>query len=642
MTLVAISVWQKNTIYAPGSGVQPASGVVGGASPPTNPAFESGSLTGWTPDAGWTWDNVTKYAGTASANFIANSFGQIFNNNKVTVKPGQIINAQCVVYGGGGGQGVLSIFWYDGAGVLLTSGSSSDSVLVMNGLASTWYTLKVTGTAPNGAAKAAVGFSATTTVSYPLNIDNFAWDYLAPDSVNPQFFTAIQTGTGTSGSVEPDWTNGGTNVGNVTDGTVTWARGVQSIITWTAQALCKSGAFEPSSAGGWGTIVGGLTPDSTFTNNLINWECQSPIILDANCPQSKYVAIAASKIFAGDTDILRYCATLNPQDWTSENDAGFLGTGLQAHGANSISAVGLYRGNVCVFNSEGCLMYQVDEDPGNMSLLDSIPIGSVWHKALAPVNNDLFFLAAQGVRSMGISGGSSNLQAGDVGMPIDPIIQAGIAYCKTNSFEPVAIYYPSAGQYWIVFPGWIPSAYFTALAQSGPYASGESVFVYTMNRTGEVGAWCRYVFPFSIQGFCMRNDDLCIHTWDDDVLVVDPRSLQDFQDDTYLGGSRAMDFPGAVQWPYLDFGQTGVTKQFDMMDISCAVNANVTVQIGYDQSNPALLTDPFTVASDSVPGMQIPIPMMAASISPRLTFTSSEDWQVEALNVYIQESGENS
>lgn len=652
-----VTIWQPGHAYSPGDVVQPTTTVSAGASPPNNPDF-SVSLTGWTASANFSWAATPSYnSNGGSASVSSGHSGEtLANQNQVAVTVGQTINALC--YGGGSSLIASSdnvfvtceLLWYDATHTLIHT-TTGGPVNVGSVAGIVWWQCKVSDTAPTGSAYCAVGVRVDNPGANPVYVDAFYWDYIVPNNSasggNVAYFTNISSGVAVSGSAEPDWTNGGSNVGNVVDGGITWARGVQETIQWICEHFCQSGNSEPA----WGLTVGGVTPDgyplSGPNISGFDWVARTPQILDANCPQSKYVAIGSSHIFAGDIDIVRFSAVTNPLDWTAEADAGFLPTGLQNYGANPVAAVGLYRSNLIVFNSEGMQMWQLDEDPGNMNLLDAIPIGSTYQKALAPMNDDLFFLAAQGVRTIGISIGSGNLMSGDVGMPIDPIVQDALKYAKTNNIEPLGIYYPSYGQYWLVIPGYVPPSTgnpaitFRAIATSGPYSTGDSIFVYTRSRQGEVGAWSRYVVPFAVSGFFFNGDDLCIRSGDD-VLKIDANVAQDFSGDNYNGVSRASYFPWAVQWNYLDCGPVGLTKKFDTMDIACSQNTAVTVEIGFDQTNPLAFTTPFNLPADSIPGMQIPIPIMGPSISIRLSGTTADPattpaWQVDAVNVYVQD-----
>jgi len=211
-------------------------------------------------------------------------------------------------------------------------------------------------------------------------------------------------------------------------------------VTWETSCIMTSGSSEPI----FPTISGAMVSD-----NDIAWKTVRLDIEDKNCPQTKEVAIAGSKIFAGDKDITRYSATLNPRDWTSFGDAGFLPTGLQQKNEVGVSALGVYRGHLAVWSPSNFQLWQVDPDPASMALLDSMEsIGSTKFKAVMPVADDLFFLAALGVRTVGIAAASENLAAGDAGLPIDPLVQIE----NTTEVEPLALYYPSAGQFWLAFP----------------------------------------------------------------------------------------------------------------------------------------------------------------------------------------------
>ena len=271
-----------------------------------------------------------------------------------------------------------------------------------------------------------------------MYVDNFQWNYVTGAAAPTLAFKAIQVNVGTSGTTEPTWP---ISVGlTVVDNTVTWEAVTIDSVTWEASSVLTSGGSEPT----WPTESGSFVAD-----NNIAWQSSHLRIEDENNPNSKVVAIAASKVFAGDVDIVRFCATLNARDWTSEDDAGFLPTGLQQKSQVGVDAMGVYRGNLAIWSASTFQIWQVDPDPASMALLDAMEgIGTRHQQAVQPVSDDLFFLAALGVRTVSIAEGTNNLASGDVGVPIDILIQVE---ADAVDSEPVASYYPGAGQYWLAF-----------------------------------------------------------------------------------------------------------------------------------------------------------------------------------------------
>lgn len=442
-------VWQPNTTYAPGATCTPTSASAGTGgdltvATPTNADFED-DLTGWSADAGYHSTTYNPYSGTKSCEITAGAGNNltIINDNHVPVVVGQRISASIMVAQGGSASGdagsQVGIFWFDSSDTLISQ-SLGNAITSSSG--GSWQRSSVNAVAPSGAAFAAIGAISFNNGSYAHRIDASAWDYAYTAPTTTLIFTAVQAAPGHSGATEPDWPT--TNGVQVIDNEVVWESGPVGRITWEASPISKSGDTEPT----WPTSPGDMVHDGTC-----DWQCVTPEITDENCPQSKIVAIVSSKVYAGDDDIIRYSATLDPTDWTSQYDAGFLPFGLQNYGSNSVAALGIYRSNLVAFNSQGFQMWQVDEDPANAALLDALPLGSTRHKTLTPVANDLFFLTQQGVRTMGISAASDSLVAGDVGMPIDPLVKAALEYSDANGITPLSTYYPSAGQFWLAFPG---------------------------------------------------------------------------------------------------------------------------------------------------------------------------------------------
>jgi hypothetical protein len=609
------AAWAPGTLYQPGALVKPLSvaPVVNTAIP--NAGFESGD-TGWDKDTGWTITNAAP-AGSGRKPYQGSWFAQWSNSvggddgwkylSMSTTAPivaGQFLSASCYETRNNGPgtldmDSMLVLLWYDAYDTLVkeTQGTHSDTVSSKD-----YRVFTVQDVTPGGATKVRVAFKARSNsdaFSRYLSVDSFVWDYVNLTPVEADFTTyqAVQAAAATSGTDEPVWPGPGNTV---VDGGVTWLGGITSVIVWTPRPIMQSGSTEPAV---WNDDPNFAAPGAT-DDNTITWLATTGYVEQA--PNSKYVALAAKKVFAGDDDIVRYSATVNPLDWTTAEDAGYLPYGLNTYGANPVAAMGLYRGNLVPFNSAGFQMWQLDPDPELMGLLDAMPIGSTYHKALQAVKNDLIFLTQLGYRSLGIAGGSTNLKAGDIGDPIDALVQAKLT---AGVYAPNSIYYPARGQYWGIF--------------------GAEVFVCTFNDEGR--SWSRYVFPEAITDATILNDDLYLRTATHKVWKVDAEALND--DMSASGASDGTPFDGVVWWPSLG---GAMNMQLDSFDLVCT--GEVTVQFGYDQRDPTVLTAGYLLDGDTLPGTSIPFPLSAPTVAPKLTFTGGQAWEWMAMNLYIQDS----
>lgn len=624
--------WSPGTLYNTGAIVTPRSATIVTVQNPNNPSFED---TG-TPLNHWsqTFQNATGSPGAAVLSsaqafdgtesvFWAGAVGTrargssiliLQNDYAAPVVPGKVINFRCAIFrnttpsGASWCNGGPRINWYasDGTTLVGTSIANAGPSLGLGepgmaggAVAGGWAQISGTGTAPAGAAFAKAVIALTGNLSGALiYADNYTWDYSHQGLPVGLVFVATQPAAGVSASTEPVWpvTNGAT----VVDGTVTWTAEFASQITWQATSILHSGASEPT----WPTASG-----ATVLDNNVIWEATDGRVTDLKCPQSTVVAIAASKIFAADKDIIAFCATTNCLDWSSPNDAGYLPFGLQSYGAEPCAALGLYRSNLVAHNSSGYQMWQVDQDPANMALLDASPVGSSYSKAGQPVDNDYVFLTARGIRSIGVAGANSNLEAGSFGKNVDPLVLAAIKALAAGD-EPRSLFYPGTGQYWCIFVN--------------------QVFVLTMNgATNADMSWSRYVFPSSIDYATLQNGILYLRSGDL-VWQLDEGTLYD----DYVDVNTKVTFTGLLSWPYLDFGALGVDKELEGIDLVC--DGSCIVNIGYDQTNFGSATPDYAVAGDTLPGGgMLPFPMTAPSFQFRLTFNGGQAWEWEALNVYV-------
>jgi len=648
-------LWQPGTTYLPGAIVSPRSNTIVTQEQPENNSFESG-LTNWTVSGQYMSNTAAQGAASASSTEafdgsqsatctptagngtgpVTNDGHQVgfvvFTNNFMApVTPGQKINFQMRAwhlfvpngnstypYSAG-----ARLAWYDAAHNFISysyassvsAGSFGPStypgmVQFQDGV---WVTLSGTGTAPaNAAYCAAVCVIATTNYSTQADyVDDFTWDYTHQGYPAGLVFVAVQSTPGTSSSVEPDWPvmSGQT----VQDNSVTWEAEYASQITWTASSILRSGATQPT----WPTKIGASVADGSIV-----WTATDGRVTDPNCPQSKIVAIGSAKIFAADDDIIRFSATANAQDWSSSQDAGYIPFGLQSYGNEPCKGLNLYRSNLVAFNSLGYQMWQIDPDPNNIAILDAEPVGCDYNRSIQPVNNDLVFLSPVGIRNIGTAGASGNLQAGQFGKQVDPIVNLLIKQLATSGYEPRSLFNPGTGQYWLLI--------------------GEEVIVLTING-GSVQSWSRYQFPAVTTDYTVQDGVLYLRAGDL-VWSLDTDALtDDTTQETSVGGAN-IGFDGYMSWNYLEFGQIGVDKMMEGFDLTIGqidddgtiVSNDVTcaVSIGYNQSDVNYATEPYTVTGDTIPGTMIPMPLTAPSFQFRLDFGDGQDWGWGALNVY--------
>lgn len=409
--------------------------------------------------------------------------------------------------------------------------------------------------------------------------------------------------------------------------------GTGSGFSITVDTLSGTGG-EPT----WPTTVGITVNDpSTYTDlngdvidTSMSWQCIARQITDSNCPNTIPTCLGASHVFAGNEDICSYSAAVDPTDWTSSNNAGYLPTGLNNYGDNPVAMLALYRSNLMVFNAGGYQMWQIDPDPANMALLDAQPVGSTYPRAAQSVANNLLILTEVGVRDIGTVGATANMQVGQLGQPVDPLV---LAQLRAGTYDPLSLYYPGRGQYWLFF---------------GPQA-----FVLTINGTG-LKTWSRYIFPDTITDWTLDGGVLYMRTAGNLVWQLDYETLQD---DVHT--TTGTPFTSTIQWPYLDGGSLGINKMLEGVDLVGV--GECTIQIGYQQADATTFSDnagfstsqnvtaPYIVdIVDTVPGTPIPIPINAPSYTLILTFNSNQpgleaanspSWEWDAANLYVTDAG---
>lgn len=610
---MSVPTWQPGTLYNPGDIVRPRTQPTVVTGQVENGGFETGTTAEWTAQSvggvGTLQATLAqKLTGSYSAEWIGGSGsglgggieGIIISDYRAPVTPGKRITGKGYVkYNTQGSntysQGRARIYWYDAA--LNPIGFANGNLLAGTGINNRWTLSTVVGVAPANAAYASMAMWVTRNANGDVFIDDISWDYIQQGTSDDLLYRAVQTNAGYSGSLEPTWP---TVLGNqVVDNEVTWEAVNATRVVWEASPVLVSDYNEPD----WPE-----DPAAAVADGTILWKNASRRVTDANCPNTAVVAIGASKVFCANDDIIAFSATVNPLDWTTREDAGFLPFGLQNYGSMPVTALGLYRSNLVAFNAQGFQMWQIDEDPANMAILDTVPVPCTFPRTLQAVMNDLMFLSPVGVRNIGIAGASTNLQAGTFGEAVDPLVLAEI---RAGTYEPISLSVSSYGQYWLIF--------------------GPNVYVMTVHGAKDM-SWSRYTFPEAITDATILGNDVYLRTATHKVWKLDDAETVD---DAYLGYGE--DIIGLIQWPHLDLGNIGVEKQFVGFDLVADAPEGVSVSIGYDQRNLTARTDDYVMDADSLPGKLVPIAVSAPSFDMRLTFAAGQAWEWYASVVYVQD-----
>lgn len=325
-------------------------------------------------------------------------------------------------------------------------------------------------------------------------------------------------------------------------------------------------------------------------------------IADTNCPNTKSVVKKASKIFACKNDVVRFCATSAPRDWTTANDAGFLGVGIQQTGATDPTALGEYSGNLVVFFTDSAQIWTIDPAPSKMAFVQGVDVGCPFPSGAANMAGDVFFASYDGIRSVTTQSTTRNLIDVDVGSPIDVLVKPEF----TPGSNVRAFYFRGGGQFWVM--------------------KGSIAFVYSFSRTSKISAWSKYVFPYDITAVTELDGALYFRSGDT-VYQLDENATTD----------AGVEFEVNVEFPYLDFKTPGVLKQIFGMDTVMIGEAQM--QIKFDARQPDFITPPIDMVGDTRPGEMTAVEIVSVGIAPVLTSKNSGEFELHAITMYFNELG---
>lgn len=347
--------------------------------------------------------------------------------------------------------------------------------------------------------------------------------------------------------------------------------------------------------------------DGTVRHHYLDGS-SSTVVADSNCPHSKAVIKAASKIFAVSEDgqTVRFSATGKARDWSTSNDSGFLPTGLNAHGDRITSALAMYRTSLVAMSRDGAQIWTVNADPTAMALSDRVDnVGTSYPRTVANVSGEVYFLSDYGFRSIAQQVYLDNLTDVDVGSPIDSLVRYTLKYMSPDTV-PRAFYFYGTGQYACFF--------------------GNHLYVYSQSKTSKIAAWSQYFMSVEVEAVAQLGQTLYLRSGDAIYKLDDEAATDDGEQYEVL-----------IILPYLNFKSPGTLKHIYGADVVC--DGKGYLSLGFDPRNPDALTPEIPVSGNTRPGGMIPIECSGTDISIRIRNYDDKKFQLNAVTIYYEDEG---
>jgi len=379
----------------------------------------------------------------------------------------------------------------------------------------------------------------------------------------------------------------------------------------------RTGVSEPN----WSSK---LAHGSRFQDGDVTWVRKNTRILDPACPNSPEVIVHQSKVYALGShlkydvsfanqddmraaDQVKFCATGDPFDWHTEEDAGFLPVGVQATGSDVAKALGKFDDGLVVLFEDHMQHWAVDPDPQRNALKQIIgDIGTTFSRTVVNVGTDLVFLSPSGFRSVGQQINTVNLQDTDVGTPVDRPVSAEVKFYPAD--KPFAELNSERSQYWCCL--------------------GNKIWVWTWSRNSKVKAWSYYTLYFYPRYFANLNNKFYVRAYSNVVTKANPDIGAD-----YLGP-----IPVSIDWSFQSMGGIGKWKQFQGVDM-LSEGGSPSLSFSYNANDWSDRSPAVEMPENTRSRQLTPVEILSTEIAPRITYNGNTKLRIRALTLYYTQLG---
>lgn len=294
-----------------------------------------------------------------------------------------------------------------------------------------------------------------------------------------------------------------------------------------------------------------------------------------------------------------------PTAWTTATTgAYFIDMSTQAGGSEQLTSIAKYQRWTAVFSERVIQVWNFDSDPNNNSQVQVMNnTGTASPKSVTPFSdNDLFYCAESGIRSLRARDASNAAATTDIGVPVDTLVTTKLRTLSSEWRSRVTgLIEPRDGRFWLIMK--------------------DVAYVFSYFPGAKISAWSQYNFGFDVT----------------DAFVFGRRVYLRSGDTIYvyggLGDETVYDATQAEAWlPYLDADKPSRIKHFSGLDAALQGAWQVSLSMRPDQYT---VYDDGPIITATTYGLEsIPITGASTHLSVRLRSTGTGPAKLGALMIH--------
>ena len=320
-----------------------------------------------------------------------------------------------------------------------------------------------------------------------------------------------------------------------------------------------------------------------------------------------FIRPVKTKMYALSDSLLHYSGVNNPAEWNDSSvGAGFINLANNAKGSEDLKALANYFDNIAVLAEEAVQIWFIDADDtknAQMQVLNNT--GTIAPDSVVEFgDNDVFYLALSGIRSLRSRDSSNAAFVGDIGNPIDDLVVEQIRAGRTTAEAAQATLEPRDGRYML--------------------AIGDTIYVFSYFPSSNVSAWSIYKPGFSVDSWAYDGTQ---------VLCRSGNKLYS------LGGTNGNTYDSTtvtVQLPFLDASAPATHKSFTSVDMTC--ENTWTLSIATDPQDITTVEEIVTVSNTTFGLGRAAIQGYSTHIAPKMVCSASGAAKIGNLAIHYEQS----